>query len=76
MSADDNTNLKWYRVLDPDELPEARVGFLPIGREAARLCGAMGIRVTAVDELDDAISRALAHDGPGLVEVVSDAQLV
>ena len=44
--------------------------------EYAKLCGAMGIRVTAVDELDDAISRALAHDGPALVEVVSDAQLV
>jgi thiamine pyrophosphate-dependent acetolactate synthase large subunit-like protein len=44
--------------------------------EYAKLCGAMGVRVTAVDELDDAISKALAHDGPALVEVVSDAQLV
>jgi thiamine pyrophosphate-dependent acetolactate synthase large subunit-like protein/nitrite reductase/ring-hydroxylating ferredoxin subunit len=44
--------------------------------EYAKLCGAMGVRVTTVDELDDAISKALAHDGPALVEVVSDAQLV
>ena len=42
----------------------------------AELCGAMGIRVTHADDLDQALDTALAHDGPALVEVVSDAQLI
>ena len=42
----------------------------------ARLCGAKGIRVTSIDELDDALATALAHGGPSLVEVVTDALLV
>jgi pyruvate oxidase len=42
----------------------------------AGLCGALGIRVEAADELDGALQRALAHDGPSLVEVVTDPELV
>ncbi len=42
----------------------------------AESCGALGIRVTRAEELDDALARALAHDGPALVEVMSDAKLV
>ena len=42
----------------------------------AELCGALGIRVTDAADLDDAIGRALAHDGPALVEVLTDAELV
>jgi thiamine pyrophosphate-dependent acetolactate synthase large subunit-like protein len=42
----------------------------------AELCGAMGISVRAKDELDDAVASALAHDGPSLVEIHSDADLV
>jgi thiamine pyrophosphate-dependent acetolactate synthase large subunit-like protein len=42
----------------------------------AEISGALGIRVTDKSELDDAIGRALAHDGPALVEVMSDADLV
>ena len=44
--------------------------------EYAELCGALGIRVTQAAELDDAIDRALAHDGPAMVEVVTDPDLV
>ena len=44
--------------------------------EYASLCGALGIRVTRADELDDALERALAHDGPALVEVVADSELI
>lgn len=44
--------------------------------EYARICGALGIRVERPDQLDGALSRALAHDGPSLVEVVADAALV
>ncbi len=42
----------------------------------AELCGALGIRVTESAQLDDAITQALAHDGPAMVEVVADAELV
>ena len=42
----------------------------------AELCGGRGIRVERREELDDALARALASDGPSLVEVVSDVELV
>ncbi len=42
----------------------------------AELCGALGIRVTRPEQLDGAISKALAHDGPALVEVMVDADLI
>ena len=42
----------------------------------ARLCGGHGVRVTAASELDQAITEALAHNGPALVEVVTDPELV
>jgi thiamine pyrophosphate-dependent acetolactate synthase large subunit-like protein/nitrite reductase/ring-hydroxylating ferredoxin subunit len=42
----------------------------------AELCGALGIRVTAADQLDDALERAFAHDGPAMVEVICDPELV
>ena len=34
------------------------------------------IRVTDRAELDDALAAALAHDGPALVEVIADPDLV
>jgi pyruvate oxidase len=42
----------------------------------ARLCGALGLRVIAKEGLDEALERALAHDGPSLVEVLTDPELV
>ena len=44
--------------------------------EYAELCGALGVRVTRAAELDEALERALDHDGPSLVEVVADPELV
>ena len=41
----------------------------------ARLCGGYGVRVTGVAELDQAIADAVAHEGPALVEIMSDAEL-
>jgi len=38
--------------------------------------GALGIRVTKRDELDTALKRALAHEGPAMVEIISDPLLV
>ncbi|MEL6978111.1 MAG: thiamine pyrophosphate-binding protein [Pseudomonadota bacterium] len=42
----------------------------------ARLCGAQGSKVTAQSELEEALSSAIAHEGPALVEVVTDPELV
>ena len=42
----------------------------------ARLCGGHGHRVTDPAELKDAIADAIAHDGPSLVEIITDADLV
>ena len=42
----------------------------------AELCGALGIRVTDASQLDEALTRALSHDGPALVDVVSDGLLI
>jgi thiamine pyrophosphate-dependent acetolactate synthase large subunit-like protein/nitrite reductase/ring-hydroxylating ferredoxin subunit len=42
----------------------------------AKLCGAHGERVTQISELDDALTRAFAYDGPALVEVMTDADLI
>jgi thiamine pyrophosphate-dependent acetolactate synthase large subunit-like protein len=42
----------------------------------AENCGALGIRVTDRGNLDDAITEALEHDGPAMVEVISDPDLV
>lgn len=42
----------------------------------ATLCGAHGRRVTDPADLDDAIAEALAHQGPALVDVVTNALLV
>ncbi|MBW2525452.1 MAG: Rieske 2Fe-2S domain-containing protein [Deltaproteobacteria bacterium] len=42
----------------------------------AQVCGALGIRVESADELDEALGRAREHDGPVLVEVMTDSELV
>ena len=42
----------------------------------AESCGALGIRVSEAGELREALTAALAHDGPALVAVESDPLLV
>ncbi len=44
--------------------------------EFATLCGAMGIRVTDPAELESALQSAISHQGPALVEIMTDAELV
>ncbi|MEO1243476.1 MAG: thiamine pyrophosphate-dependent enzyme [Pseudomonadota bacterium] len=44
--------------------------------EFAQSCGGMGIRVTEKSDLESAIEKAIAHKGPALVEVMTDAELV
>jgi pyruvate oxidase len=43
--------------------------------EYAELCGGTGIRVTSADALPNALSAAMAVDGPALVEVIADPLL-
>ena len=43
--------------------------------EFATSCGALGIRVTKIEELDAAMTKVFEHDGPATLEVVADATL-
>ncbi len=42
----------------------------------ARNCGAHGVRVTDAANLDDALAEAFGYDGPAMVEVMTDPELV
>ncbi len=42
----------------------------------AEVCGAYGIRVTDATELDEALTNALEFEGPSMVEIVADAELI
>lgn len=42
----------------------------------ARLCGGHGTRVTEASELESAIQEAINQNGPALVEIMTDAELV
>lgn len=42
----------------------------------ARLCGGHGTRVTDAGDLHAALKEAIAFDGPSLVEIITDAELV
>ena len=48
----------------------------PSFAEFAQLCGGHGVRVTHPDKLRTALAEALACDGPALVEIVTDAELI
>jgi len=42
----------------------------------AKLCGGYGVRVKSAEELEDAMQRALDFDGPAIVEIMSDTELI
>ena len=42
----------------------------------AQLCGGLGLQVRAREQLDGALMEALRFNGPSLVEVVSDVELI
>lgn len=44
--------------------------------EYATNCGALGIRVKNRTELDTALQKLFSHDGPGMVEIISDPELI
>jgi thiamine pyrophosphate-dependent acetolactate synthase large subunit-like protein/nitrite reductase/ring-hydroxylating ferredoxin subunit/CDGSH-type Zn-finger protein len=64
---------------------EQRAGHWPVWQTGLRnpdfaayaeSCGGLGIRAATQDELADALRRALAYEGPSLVEVVADVELI
>ncbi|MFU8859290.1 MAG: thiamine pyrophosphate-dependent enzyme [Cyclonatronaceae bacterium] len=44
--------------------------------EYASSCGALGIKVTRIENLKDAFTRLFEHNGPALLEVCTDAALI
>ncbi len=48
----------------------------PSFAEYAKICGAHGLQVNSADDLDAALVEAIAHNGPSLVEIVADAELI
>lgn len=44
--------------------------------EYAKICGAKGTRVTKISELSPAVTEALAYDGPSMIEIMCDAELI
>ena len=44
--------------------------------EYANLCGAMGISVKRKEDLEEALTKALTYEGPSLVEIHSDVELI
>lgn len=66
------------------KLEQEQVGMAPFGTElsnpdlaaVARACGLHGVRVEAPGDVDDAVRDALAHDGPVLLDVVTNPEEV
>ncbi|MFT6873190.1 MAG: pyruvate oxidase [Roseivirga sp.] len=42
----------------------------------ANSCGALGIRVEKKEDLEDAMKKVMAHDGPAMLEVMTDVGLI
>lgn len=60
-----------------EELPVYQTSLInPSFAEFAKACGGWGRQVRARADLDDALSDALAHEGPAILEVMQDAELV
>jgi thiamine pyrophosphate-dependent acetolactate synthase large subunit-like protein len=64
---------------------EQRAGEWPVWQTAlhnpsfaayAKLCGGKGTRVTRVEQLQTALTEAIAHQGPALVEIITDGELI
>jgi len=76
-------------LLNNDELgkisKEQRAGRWPVWQTGlcnpdfaayANSCGGLGIRVESIDKLAEAMQQALAYEGPALVEVIADVELI
>jgi thiamine pyrophosphate-dependent acetolactate synthase large subunit-like protein len=49
---------------------------IPYFSRYAENCGAMGIRVTARDDLRAALDRLFSSEGPAMLEIMTDAKLI
>ncbi|WP_338738627.1 hypothetical protein [Haloplanus salilacus] len=58
----------WYRALFPDELPDGRV--------TTANCGDTTVAITHYDGEYAALDTTIDHDGPALVEIVTDSDPV
>jgi thiamine pyrophosphate-dependent acetolactate synthase large subunit-like protein/CDGSH-type Zn-finger protein/nitrite reductase/ring-hydroxylating ferredoxin subunit len=58
------------------EMPVWQTGLHnPNFSQYAKNCGGYGVRVTKIEELDEAISAAIVHMGPAIVEIIADGEL-
>ena len=58
------------------EMPVWQTGLHnPNFSEYAKNCGGYGVRVTRIDELDEAMAAAIVYMGPAIVEIMSDGEL-
>jgi pyruvate oxidase len=80
-----NTSLEfvWYRLQENsgEQRNEGKVVWStslhnPDFSKYAENCGALGIRVTSSSELDEGLKEILRHDGPAMMEVLTDSELV
>jgi thiamine pyrophosphate-dependent acetolactate synthase large subunit-like protein/nitrite reductase/ring-hydroxylating ferredoxin subunit/CDGSH-type Zn-finger protein len=64
---------------------EQRAGHWPVWQTAlknpdfaayAKSCGGLGLRVDSAEGLREAMQRVLAYDGPALLEVIADVELI
>ncbi len=61
-----------------DLLHQAKRPVILVGHGArfAENCGGFGARVASVGQLDEALARAQAFEGPALVEIATDSELI
>ncbi len=64
---------------------EQRAGHWPVWQTSLRnpdfaayanSCGGLGLRVKTADELEATLQQAIAHEGPALVEILADVELI
>ena len=48
----------------------------PAFADFANSCGGLGIRVDNAEQLDQALAKAIAYEGPALVEIIADPELI
>lgn len=48
----------------------------PSFAEYATNCGSLGLQVDTAEQLHDALAKAIAHNGPALVEIIADPELI
>ena len=72
------TALMWQRAQENCDRQAAELPSLrnPEFAKYATLCGAKGERVTVPEDIGPAFERVLAHPGPALLELITDAELI